>query len=306
MTFFGEYRPNTVVSPFAHHGGHDEHDHAARDDHGHEHHAPVAHAAHEPAHHDAHAAHGAHDGHAHTPHESPWTILVALCVLATLGVFGGHFWLGDLGNSLTFWKHQHTWFEHAVSLKSLYGASAPAEHVIDEHSAHAAHVIALSVSLTVALLGILLAYLIYGRGWERSQRIAGKITGALGLVYTTVARQYFVDDLVGSDIQLGDKKRPLAGRNLITVSMGVTNALAWIDKHVVDGIVNLLGRTGRALGFGSAAFDRLVVDGAVNGVGLTTQTFGSVARLLQSGRVQQYATFAVFGGLALAVWLILL
>jgi hypothetical protein len=49
-----------------------------------------------------------------------------------------------------------------------------------------------------------------------------------------------------------------------------------------------------------------VVDGAVNGVGLTTQTFGSVARLLQSGRIQQYATYAVFGGLALAVWLILL
>jgi hypothetical protein len=39
---------------------------------------------------------------------------------------------------------------------------------------------------------------------------------------------------------------------------------------------------------------------------LLTQTFGSIARLLQSGRVQQYATYAVFGGLLLAAWLILL
>ena len=58
--------------------------------------------------------------------------------------------------------------------------------------------------------------------------------------------------------------------------------------------------------FFSAWFDRTFVDGAVNGVGAVTQVFGSAVRLLQSGRVQQYAAFAVAGGLAAAVWLILL
>jgi NADH:ubiquinone oxidoreductase subunit 5 (subunit L)/multisubunit Na+/H+ antiporter MnhA subunit len=88
--------------------------------------------------------------------------------------------------------------------------------------------------------------------------------------------------------------------------MHVANLLGWIDRNVVDATVNLVGRIGMSLGKGSATFDRVVIDGAVNGVGLFTQTFGSVVRLFQSGRVQQYATFAVFGGLALAAWLILL
>ena len=59
----------------------------------------------------------------------------------------------------------------------------------------------------------------------------------------------------------------------------VTDA-AWIDKHIVDGTVNL--------------------------VGLITQSFGSAIRLLQTGRIQQYVSFAVAGGLLAAAFLILL
>ena len=88
----------------------------------------------------------------------------------------------------------------------------------------------------------------------------------------------------------------------IRPSFAIARGLAAFDRVVVDGLVNLVGRTGRGLGFFSAWFDRTFVDGAVNGVGAVTQVFGSAARLLQSGRVQQYAAFAVAGGLAAAVW----
>ena len=300
MTFYGDYRPGTVDSVFAHaahddhgdahgHAGHGEHgEHEAHAAHGHEH----AHGGHAEHAHAAHDAHG-HDSHAaHEPHESPKTILIALCVLATLGVVGGHFWLADPIGSLAFWNEPHTWFQTSATLETLYGASAPAEEVIAHHDAHLAHIVGLSISLCVALGGIALAYAIYGKGWERSQRIAGKITGTLGLVYETVARKYYVDEVVNMSAIKG--------------SMLLSAGMSFFDKHVVDGVVNLVGRIGRGLGTGSAAFDRTVVDGAVNGVGLTTQTFGSIARLFQSGRVQQYATFAVFGGLGLAAWLILL
>ena len=58
-----------------------------------------------------------------------------------------------------------------------------------------------------------------------------------------------------------------------------------------------------------AIFDRSwyrsILDGAVNGVGALTQTFGFIARLFQTGRIQQYASFAVAGGLAVAAWLLL-
>ena len=81
--------------------------------------------------------------------------------------------------------------------------------------------------------------------------------------------------------------------------------LRWFDETVVDGLVLIVGRTNRAGGGVFAWFDKKVVDGAVNGVGALTQTFGFIARLFQTGRVQQYASFAVAGGLAVAAWLLL-
>jgi len=157
-----------------------------------------------------------------------------------------------------------------------------------EHLEHAAHSSALYTSLFVAISGILLAFLLYARKRAWAPRIAS----ALGLVYQTVKDRYYMDEVV----------RAVA----IRPSFALARGLSTFDRVVVDGLVNLVGRTGRGLGFLSAWFDRTFVDGAVNGVGAVTQVFGSAARLLQSGRVQQYAAFAVAGGLAAAVWLILL
>ena len=87
--------------------------------------------------------------------------------------------------------------------------------------------------------------------------------------------------------------------------MLASKLLRWIDETVVDGLVLLVGRINRSGGGVFAWFDQKVVDGAVNGVGALTQTFGFIARLFQTGRVQQYASFAVAGGLAVAAWLLL-
>ena len=151
-----------------------------------------------------------------------------------------------------------------------------------------AHSAALYTSLTVALSGILLAFVLYvlRRGWP------ARITAALGLVYQTVRDRYYADEVVAFTV--------------VRPSFALARFLTAFDRVVVDGLVNLVGRGGRAVGFLSAWFDRTFVDGAVNGVGAVTQVFGSAVRLLQTGRVQQYAAFAVAGGLLAAVWLILL
>jgi NADH-quinone oxidoreductase subunit L len=273
MTFFGEYRGH------AEHGAHDHgaHDHAAHD----------AHGGHDHGGHDD--GHGGH-GHHHVPHESPWPMTVALCSLAALGVLGGHFWLADGLHALAFWQPHEAWFQKLFTIEHAYDGLVHAHHV-DEHVAHVGHQIALGVSLFVALGGILLAWLIYGRGWERSQRIAGGITRGLGEGYHVVRNKYYVDEFVD-----------------VTVIRGTLVAAAlqrWFDENVVDGLVNFVGILNKTLGVLSAVFDRVVVDGAVNLVGSLTQVFGSVARLFQTGRIQQYVSFAVAGGLAAAAWLIL-
>ena len=188
-------------------------------------------------------------------------------------------------------------FVESVSAQSLYGAEVGGwvepvlsgvalEHA--EHLEHAAHGAAVKTSYTVVVLGIFLALLLYvvNRSWP------AKIAGGLGMLYETVRDKYYIDEAVDWVVIGGSKK--------------IAAFLSLFDKHVIDGTVNLVGRTGRGLGFFAAWFDRTFVDGAVNGVGAITQVCGSAVRLLQSGRIQQYAAFAVAGGIAVAAWLILL
>ena len=92
---------------------------------------------------------------------------------------------------------------------------------------------------------------------------------------------------------------------VIRLTLWLSTIQTWFDKHVVDGLVNAVGNTNKLGGFLSAWFDRTFIDGLVNLVGLVSQFFGAVFRLLQTGRIQQYAAFAVAGGLLAAAWLIL-
>jgi NADH-quinone oxidoreductase subunit L len=293
----GKAAHTTDLRLHAHASAHDAHGH---EDHGHASHGHDAHSGHG---HDApghagheHADHGGHEhGHAHVPHESPLNITLALCVLAFFGVFGGHFWLTQ-GDPFLL-HHSKPWFVESVSETKLYGhevgewvAPEPVGEAAHHHHdiEQAAHSSAVTASLFVASLGIFLAFLLYvmRRTWPP------RIARSLSLVYQTIKDRYYVDELVRAAV--------------IEPSFALARGLAVFDRVVVDGLVNLVGRTGRGLGFLSAWFDRTFVDGAVNGVGAVTQVFGSAVRLLQTGRVQQYAACAVAGGLAAAVWLILL
>ncbi len=229
------------------------------------------------------------DHHSEHAHESPWTMTVSLLALATLGMLGGRFWL----TNLDVLGHHETWFEHLVSAAKLYPGVAllnthvghAAEHV--EHVQHAAHGWAMGISLVVASLGIFLAAWIY----LLRKLDPARITQALGEVYRMVANKYYIDEFVNMTV--------------IRATLWLAAAQRWFDEKVVDGLVNGVGRLNKGLGFFAAWFDQRVIDGAVNSVAALTQAFGSVVRLFQTGRIQQYVSFAVAGGLALIAWLLL-
>lgn len=326
LTFFGEYRghakehrfsamlaregvegpdPNEHAEPVVHAvgHGHDEHghDHGHADGHGHsDDHGAHGHAhpasakkAHHVVHAEKHEEHGGHAEHGHhEPHESPLVMTAALVLLAFLGIFGGHFWLIA---PQTAWSG-HPWFEELVTPLSMYGpevagwiapvlTGAALEH--QKHLLHDAHILAVIVSSCVAGLGILLACLLYV--WRKD--IPGRVVSTLGLVYTAVRRKYYVDELVDASVL-----RP---------TWALTRSLKAFDENVVDGLVKLVGRVNKLLGALSAWFDRVFIDGAVNAVALVSQVFGAAFRLIQTGRIQQYAAFAVGGAVLTAAWLIL-
>jgi len=272
LTFFGTYKGEIVEG---HHGhGHDDHGDHGHDDHHHE----IVHAE------DGGVAHG-HGGP--MPKEVGWQMATALVILAFLGFFAGDF--PSLGWFNIY--HPHPWFESLATLESLYpnvSGWMVERFEVSEHVEHMAHARAFWGSvLVIAPAGILAAWFLY----MRRKDLPAKITGALGIVYETVANRYYIDEFVKAAV--------------IAPTFALAKLLKLIDEKIVDGFVLLVGAVNRLLGGFMAAFDRVVVDGIVNAVGLVSQTFGAVSRLLQTGRVQQYAAFAFGGGLLAAAWLIL-
>jgi len=147
-----------------------------------------------------------HDPHGHgEPHESPMVMLVPLIILAVLSVVGG---LVGIGNR----------FEHFLSpVLGAGGAEAAAEA-----ASGATEYILMGVSVTTAVLGFLLAYVLYVSKPHLPQKIASALDG----LYDTVLNKYYVDEIYAKIFV-----RPLVD--------GSTNIL-WhgVDQKVIDDTVN--------------------------------------------------------------------
>ncbi len=113
------------------------------------------------------------------PHESPWTMLAPLCILAVLSLVGG--WIGwpeALGGSDRFGN-----FLGPVFADTHTAARA----VVGGH----AEIALAAFSLAVALLGWLLADTMYRRKPEMPKELAAKMRG----LYALLAGKYFVDEI---------------------------------------------------------------------------------------------------------------
>jgi NADH-quinone oxidoreductase subunit L len=130
--------------------------------------------------HDAHAHddHSSGHGHGHgDPHESPWVMLGPLVVLAFLSVVGGFVGYGN-----------H--FEHFLAPVFQHGA----EVVAQEASSSAEKIteyLLMAISISVAGLGWVLAYLLY----SRRPQLPARIAASLGGLYEAVVHKYYVDEL---------------------------------------------------------------------------------------------------------------
>jgi NADH-quinone oxidoreductase subunit L len=228
-------------------------------------------------------------------HESPKAMTIALMALSCLAILGGHFWIGNLGD-LTSATHG-TWFTNLIDYRTMF--VGPGEQVLNvtkmntvfldhhSHGGHMSHNWALVVSTTVLVLGVFGAWWIYYKKKIDPKRI----TDTLGLGYEVVRDKYYVDEAVNATVIKG--------------TMLAAKSQTWFDENIIDGLVLGVGKVGKGLGTIAAWFDKNVVDGLVNGLAHVTQSFGSAIRLLQTGRIQQYISYAVGGAILLAAFHIL-
>ncbi len=139
--------------------------------------------------------------------ESPAVVTVPLIILALLSALGGLLNFPGL-----HWLE--TWLEHT------FGAHAPAEFVLP---------VALG-SLAVALVGLLLAWSIYGRRKTLSVRgAADPLARSLGPVFKGMERKWWVDELYQAVI--------------INPYMALSRLLAQpVDRGIIDAVANGLGK----------------------------------------------------------------
>ncbi len=174
--------------------------------------------------------------------ESSPVVVIPLVVLAVLAFFGG---------GLNF-PGVHTlgsWLEHTI-----------------ETVHEAEFVPALAVSaLLVALLGVLVAWLIYGRKPAARSQSADPLQARFPALFKPLENKWWVDEFYQSTVILGHR----------VLSSFLANV---VDQGLIDGIVNGLGYLSRA--------------------------FSELLRKLQTGFVRSYALMFLFGVVALLGYLI--
>lgn len=189
-------------------------------------------------------------------HESPATMTVPLIVLAVLSVSGG--WIGiphGMGGG--------AWFQEWMA--PVFASGHDVAHGV-AHGAHHNATLELTLagaSFVMALLGLGLGYLVYGRRPDVAES-ARNLGG--GWLHRLLNHKYYIDELYG---------RVLYGP-LHRVADVV--CFRWIDRGLIDGLL-------------------------VSGAAVITLFTGSLLRLMQNGMVRFYAWVFALGVTVFTVYL---
>jgi NADH-quinone oxidoreductase subunit L len=149
------------------------------------------------------------DPHAH-PHESPWSMLGPLVILALLAVGGG--WITRASTGL---GHFGAFLAPVLGENSTESSGVPLETVLSV------------VAVMVAVLGWFVAEWFYGQKSEHPDQLAAALPGA----HKLLANKYYVDEFYGATIV-----KPLMATSTYLLGM-------FVEKAVLGGTAWLIGGT---------------------------------------------------------------
>jgi NADH-quinone oxidoreductase subunit L len=161
-----------------------------------------------------------YDEHKVHVHESPWSMLGPLVILAVLSIFGGWFALP------AFWGGPD---HFANFLQPVFGGG---ESAAAESAAQALELPLAGVAVFTALLGFVIAFWFYLRQPGKPEQLAKSMKGA----YTTLLNKYYVDELYAAVIV-----KPL---------LWISTNFLWqtVDVAGIDGAVNGIADNATAIG----------------------------------------------------------
>ena len=153
------------------------------------------------------------------PHESPWSMRVPLVILALLSICGG--WIGlDLSNGWINMERFSGFLAPVFGVRGAAGGSGEIELYLS------------MLAVGLALLGLFMAYLVYGA----DNGLPARLAGSFSIGYKLLANKYFVDEIYGATVV-----KPLLGFSKIilgwVVDVGIVGGVAWL----LGGIAMLTG-----------------------------------------------------------------
>jgi NADH-quinone oxidoreductase subunit L len=204
-------------------------------------------------------------------HESPKAMTIPLIVFASLSIF--------IFFSFNPLDGAEGWLAKAIERpESVVPTSVMAlPHHAFYEVMHNFHWTALGLSLFVAALGMFISYLTYYKKSISADAVAAK----LPRLHKFLLNKWNIDDIYDNGVVEGTKM--------------FTHILRWFDQTIIDGIVNGVGSLTKLFANFNGKFDKYVVDGIVNFVAYFTGFWGLLLRKTQTGRVQTYIAFVVFG-----------
>ena len=206
-------------------------------------------------------------------------MLIPLVVLAVLSIVGGFI---GWPKSLTLSLFRGEWFGRFLEPVFAGNPVVP----MHEYGISMEYFL-MALSVVTAIVGISIAYRMYVKQPELSDRMENAFAG----LHRVLLHKYYVDEIY--DALFVNRVKDLG------------SMLAAFDLGVVDGGVNGVGWSGRMLGILSSWWDKWIIDGLVNVVAFGPETLSWVASVVQTGMVQNYALFITVGVLVFMIYFVL-
>jgi NADH-quinone oxidoreductase subunit L len=158
--------------------------------------------------------------HVHV-HESPWSMLGPLVILAVLSIFGGWFVLPSFFGGADYF----------ANFLSPVFAAHEAEG-LSEAAAHSLELTLAGVAVLTATVGFFIAFWLYLKQPGKPEQLAKSLKG----IYTTLYNKYYVDELYAAAV--------------VGPLMWLSENVLWkiVDVEAIDGTVNGIAHGATAVG----------------------------------------------------------
>lgn len=222
-------------------------------------------------------------------HESKFVMVMPLILLAGLSLF---FWYTpnplnpDEGWVLSEWikapelyAPESTRYDFMIPDEEYIANIGTSSEVLYSESYEEAlqvvHTPTMIISLLMAGIGILLAFLFYQWKKINVDRLAEKFK----FLYKWSYNKWYFDELYDATV--------------ISGTIGLSKILGKFDSKIVDGIVNGTASVTKGFSNFTGKFDDIVVDGLVNFMAYLSGFIGLIFRRFQTGKVQTYLLFVL-------------